>query len=569
VDFFTMLPIPISVLFAFLTTTALIAVVSCQTNGSDQSALMNIWNYQIERKVKTTIKYKERALAVWEQLGTSNSTADRIYYVTPPVTLIPTSASCQYRAITGSYEVVYDIQLWEKELPRAAIEALKQLSLTINENQILPLPFYQARIIWNNPEEQLQQLKLSSAWINNLQQQQTYRFRVAAENNASCQLLTETIRTTPDQFADNLQLQFTVSAAKIDSKVVTIKSEHVTSSQLVATLKNLPNADGANRYLTSSDYNRMLWQISNQVVASEVTSGDYVDADDELSLKDVIAQMFDTQKQNTAQFDDKMWNSVFWDPSDERPDKITNELNKYIFINQTDHRAYLTQAGASSSSAKVNAVFKAITIGGEGAHSSSSSMASDDVGHLLENYDIESQIQGEKFVPKQLDLTRLNINDLSRSDLLTTKRIRVRNVEIGGTLQVGIGNASRDTIDDENRFLRQQLNDLQAAQQQTQNTVGTLQTSLTGTTSMLQGSIGQVQATVGSLTSDVGTLKSQATNIHVYSCTEHTSTVVVDGPRGWWTMWQSPVVCPAGKYLTHWQLMDVSDNDFHYAFTCC
>jgi len=336
-----MLTLPIRLTFGFLTAAILITSAASQSNGSDQSALMNIWNYQIERKVKTTIKYKERALAVWEQLGTSNATADRIYYVTPPVTLIPNSAICQYRAITNSYEVVYDIQLWEKELPRAAVEALKQLSLNVKEDQILPLPFYQARIIWNNPEEQLQQLKLSSAWVNNLQQQQTYRFQVAAENNASCQLLANTIQTTPDQFAVNLQLQFTVSAAKIDSKVVTVKSDHVASSQLAAALKNLPSTDGPNRYLTSSDYNRMLWQIANEVVASEVTSGDYVDADDELSLKDVIAQMFDTQKQNTAQFDDKMWNSVFWDPLDERPDKITNELNKYIKFNQTDHRAYL------------------------------------------------------------------------------------------------------------------------------------------------------------------------------------------------------------------------------------
>jgi len=454
-------------------------------------------------------------------------------------------------------------------LPRAAIEALKQLSLNVKEDQILPLPFYQARNIWNNPEEQLQQLKLSSAWVNNLQQQQTYRFRVAAENNASCQLLANTIQTTPDQFSDSLQLQFTVSAAKIDSKVVTVKSDHVVSSQLAAALKNLPSTDGPNRYLTSSDYNRMLWQIANQVVASEVTSGDYVDADDELSLKDVIAQMFDTQKQNTAQFDDKMWNSVFWDPLDERPDKITNELNKFIFFNQTDHRAYLTQSGTSSSSAKVNAaILKIFSVGGGGSHSSSSSMTTDDITHLLENYDIESQVQGEKFVPKQLDLTRLNVNDLSRKDLLTTKRIRVRQVDIGGALQVGIGNASRDAMDDENRFLRQQLTNLQAAQQQTQQTVGNLQTSLDGTKGMLQGSIGQVQATVGTLTNDVGVLKSQAANIHTYACTAHSS-AVVDVHRGFWVMSASPIGCPPGKYLTTWNLVGANEWFYHYDFTCC
>jgi hypothetical protein len=457
-------------------------------------------------------------------------------------------------------------------LPRAAVEALKQISLTINENQILPLPFYQARIIWNNPEEQLQQLKLSSAWINNLQQQQTYRFQVAAENNASCQLLAHTIQTTPDQFADNLQLQFTVSAAKIDSKVVSVKSEHIVSSQLVASLKNLPSAVGANRYLTSSDYNRMLWQISNQVIASEVTSGDYVDTDDELSLKDVIAQMFETQKENTAKFDDKMWNSVFWDPLDERPDKITNELNKFIFFNQTDHRAYLTQAGSSSSSAKVNAVIKAFSFGGEGSHTSSSSMTTDDITHLLENYDIESQVQGEKFVPKQLDLTRLNVNDLSRKDLLTSKRIRVRQVDISGVLQVGIGNASRDSTDDQNRFLRQQLNDLQSNVGQMQSNVGQVQAKVGAITNDVNGlksqtaTINQVQ---GTLTNEVGTLKAQAANIHVYSCGTYSSAVVniVDG-GGMWKM-QQPNTCPPGKYMTSWRLTGERGSFYHIEFICC
>jgi len=316
--------------------------------------------------------------------------------------------------------------------------------------------------------------------------------------------------------------------------------------------------------------------ISNQVIASEVTSGDYVDADDELSLKDVIAQMFDTQKENTAQFDDKMWNSVFWDPLDERPDKITNELNKFIFFNQTDHRAYLTQAGSSSTSAKVNAILKAISVGGEGSHSESHSMTTDDIVHLLEKEDIESQVQGEKFVPKQLDLTRLNVNDLSRKDLLTSKRIRVRQVDISGVLQVGIGNASRDSTDDQNRFLRQQLNDLQSNMGQMQSNMGQVQTkvgAMTNDINVLKSQtapIPQVQSTVGVLTNEVNTLKAQAANIHVYSCTTHTAGFVDTGHNNWMEPVTINKSCPPGKYMTRFQLVG-SDNRyfFHYEITCC
>jgi hypothetical protein len=474
---------------------------------SDESALMNIWNYQIERKIKTSIKYKMQDLAVWEEIDTAGSSpTSRRYYVTPPATLIPNSAVCKYVAITNSYEVTYDIQLWEKDLPSAVVAGLKELSLDIREDQIHALPFYQARIIWNNPEQELNDLKLTSAWVNNLKQQQSYSFRVAAANNASCNLLAQTIRTSPDEFVESIQLQFTVSAAKIDSRVINVKSEHVSSSQLVASLKNMPGADGPIRRLTSNDYNKMLWQISNQVLVSEVTSGDYVNADDELSLKDVVAQMFQTQKENTAQFDDKMWNSVFWDPLNERPDKITDELNHAIFINQTDHRAYRTQSGSSGWSAKVSGLISKL-FGAEGSDSSSSSLTTDELSHFLQTSDIESQIKGEKFVPKQLDLTRLNVNDLSRQDLFATKRIKVRQVDIGGVLQIGIGNANKDQLDDENRYLRQQLTDIQSAYQQ-----------LTNASLSQQESIQALQANAVSLSSDVGALQNQTKNFHVYNC---------------------------------------------------
>jgi hypothetical protein len=547
-----------------LTLVARAIAATAATNGTqDQSALMNIWNYQIERKIKMSIKYKEQDLAVWEEVEVAgNTTGNRRYYVTPPATLIPNSAICQHVAITKAYEVVYDIQLWEKDLPSAVVVALKELSLVIREDQIHPLPFYQARIIWNNPEEQLQQLTLSSAWINNLKQQQTYTFRVTAENNASCQLLAETIRTTPNQFSDNIQLQFTVSGAKIDSKTVTVSSEHVAGAQLTASLKNLPGADGPNRYLTSSDYNRFLWQIANQVVATEVISGDYVDADDELSLKNVIAQMFQAQKENSAQFDNNTWNSVFWDPMDARPDLITKELNKFFFYNQTDHLFYKTDSSSSSTSGSAS-LLKGM-FGGSASHGSTSSMTQDDITHLLEQYNIESEFDGQKWVPKKLTLNRLNVNDLNRKDILTTTRIRVRQVEIGGVLQVGVGNASRDKLDDENRYLRQQLADIQNEAKQMKDAFQNEAKQTKDALQSLQSLLDQLQTSSNTLMSEVATLQGQAKNIHIDQC----QTIEGHRPANG-NDCHIDITCPAGKYLRSAEYDWAYDNFWLKSIVCC
>jgi hypothetical protein len=434
---------------------------------------MNIWNYRIERKVKTSFSYKQWTLAIWEEI-VDNKTVDNQYYVTPPVTLIQNSAVCEYKAISKSFAVMYEVQFWEHELPRAAVEALKKMSVNVLESQIYPLPFYQARIVWNNPEEELQGLKLTSAWTNNLQQQKSYRFRVAAESNETCQLLAQTIRSQPEQFSDSIQLQFTVSAAKIASKSLTVESRHIVDNQMVASLKNMA-VEGSTRYLTSDDFNRMVLQVANEVMASEIKSGDYVDTEDEVSFKDVVAKMFDMQHETTAQFEDKMWDSVFWNPLDSRPDKVSSELNKVLTFNETDNRFYQTSTSSGTSNAKVNAVLSFLKFGGSGSHSSSSSATSDEMAHALAINDVQVEIKGEKFVPKTLNLARLNLNSLTRQDALATKRVRVSQVDIGGRLQVAIGNSTGGQIVDENRFLREQLDEMKKQQANMQGQQGNLQ----------------------------------------------------------------------------------------------
>jgi hypothetical protein len=398
--------------------------------------------------------------------------------------------------------------------------------------------------------------------LNNLKQQQTYTFRVTAENNASCQLLADAIRNTPNQFSDNIQLQFTVSGAKIDSKTVTVTSEHVASAQLTASLKNLPGADGPNRYLSSSDYNRFLWQIANQVIANEVVSGDYVDADDELSLKNVIAQMFETQKENSAQFDNNTWNSVFWDPMDARPDLITKELNKFFFYNQTDHLFYKTDSSSSSTSGSAS-LLKGM-FGGSASHGSTSSMTQDDITHLLEQYNIESEFDGQKWVPKKLTLNRLNVNDLNRKDILTTTRIRVRQVEIGGVLQVGVGNASRDKLDDENRYLRQQLADIQNEAKQMKDAFQNEAKQTKDALQSLQSLLDQLQTSSNTLMSEVATLQGQAKNIHIDQC----QTIEGHRPANG-NDCHIDITCPAGKYLRSAEYDWAYDNFWLKSIVCC
>lgn len=445
----------------------------------------------------------------------------------------------------------------------------------------------QARIIWNNHEQQLQGVKIAAAWVNNLQQESVYSFRMVTDTNATCQLLADTLATSPHDVTDSLQLQFTVSAAKIDSKELRVSSAHIMGSQLASSLKNLPGVEGDMRYLSSNDYNQMLLQITNQVVATEVTSGDYVDADDELSLKDTVANMINAQNVDVGSFDERMWNSTFWNPLDERPDRVTKEMNKFFKFNQTDDRWYLTQSSASSSSSSVNALIKFLTLGGSHSHSSTSSITSDQMQHLVEQYDIESDIEGDKLIPKKLNLLRINMNQLTRGDLVEVKRVRVRQIEIGGVLQIAVGNYSLGQVEDENRFLRQQIDAMQqnmtnletSLKNEAQRFINDLTTHLRSISSNPNGACTVMQTAVSQCAPTSGQAQCPA-----FSCRGTTDPIrggrygleadcgamacsAVTG-QSLSCLASHDIHCPDGQVLTRWHLVP-QPNSFNVEYTCC
>lgn len=103
---------------------------------------------------------------------------------------------------------------------------------------------------------------------------------------------------------------------------------------------------------------------------------------------------------------------------------------------------------------------------------SMSNLTTDDVIRHLAAKNIQSEIKGDKFVPKKMDLKRLNINDLSRKDLLRSKRVRVQQVVIGGALQVGVAETSiREDAEDENRHLRKLLIEVRDTLRQPNRTI--------------------------------------------------------------------------------------------------
>jgi len=171
-------------------------------------------------------------------------------------------------------------------------------------------------------------------------------------------------------------------------------------------------------------------------------------------------------------------------------------------------------------------------------------------------------------------LVRLNINDLTRTDSVVSKRVRVRQVDIGGVLQVAIGNSTMGEIENENRFLRRQLEDLSARQDNLTQQISDFQAAMKQAIAALRKNDDDLRNNLNAcnqnLVSLTNRLMHSASPDPSSTCLGHT-TSSEKCSRGWsvYCLHDHDIRCPAGRFLTRLHFVDEGDASGHYEFTCC
>lgn len=334
--------------------------------------------------------------------------------------------------------------------------------------------------------DSLKDLKLNPSWVNNFQQHPVHRFSVSAATKTSCDTLVNVITNDTNQFTDFLNLEYTLSAASVSSRILSVKNEHIIKSPLFSTLTNM-DTDTGERFIRVRDMNRLGRKIINNVVASAIISGELIQDDDQLSLKDLVLKSFETQNVNTQNFTDQMWRSVFWNPDYARPDKLAYFLNKNLRIDSGSNKVVTKDSGSWSGSIGIPGI---ITIGG----GRGKSVERETFNSWLKQNQFDVEIKGDFFSPKNVDLMRLNLHELRSSQDSATKVVRVRQVEVPGWLKVTVG--TEDRISEENNYLRNRLitfeqelktkgTEIRQLNTKMQNEVQLLQTNIRNTTASL------------------------------------------------------------------------------------
>ncbi len=146
-----------------------------------------------------------------------------------------------------------------------------------------------------------------------------------------------------------LTLEYIINGHRSARRQVQIRGENIITGHLYTQLKNMEGVQrNSERFITSQDMKKVVSESTRNVVASVVSDSNYVDTGDEVSVSNLIEHELTREQVTSNQFQPHMWDSVFWNPTWARPDKLTSYLNKMLSKDETDESNFLLSEQDSS-----------------------------------------------------------------------------------------------------------------------------------------------------------------------------------------------------------------------------
>ncbi|EFX62967.1 hypothetical protein DAPPUDRAFT_119666 [Daphnia pulex] len=167
----------------------------------------------------------------------------------------------------------------------------------------------------------------SPVWTN-YDKSKTIWFYMSCNDRKICDELANQMRSNPNQF-DHLKLLYSLSSQTSQTKQTTIRIDSLTSGQMVSTL--LQKFENKNEiFLTANDEKKMLTETATNIRMDTFDDYEVGSPNTESQISDILKGMLVTSKATITKQSDKMWDSVFWNDDNYRPDKTTKTLNEII-----------------------------------------------------------------------------------------------------------------------------------------------------------------------------------------------------------------------------------------------
>jgi hypothetical protein len=385
--------------------------------------------------------------------------------------------------VTKQQEMRFRIEMWNDKVQNEVVKHLNDIvGHVIKLNKVTVIPLEKVIIASKIPTTDY---SLSPVWTN-YDKSKTLRLSLSCFEQKICDELASEMRSNPEQF-DHFKLLYSLSSQTSQTKQTTISIDSVTSGQMVSTLLQ-KFGDKTEIFITANDEKKMLAEMATKIRMDTFDDSEVGSPDAEITIYSFLKDLLVSSRTTIKEQSDKMWDSVFWNDDNYRPDKTTKTLNE--IINKLDRETQKILADMFQKAEKQSVILGKLTsstkettrreelhrnvnfnekwkfvknnsdeenknvenkekiqhnfnsnswadvdqissiisekMANESDGSSQVEITKEDVAKLLQESRNHVQWDGENFVPKPMQLSRINLGKFRDSQSFRDKNVRVR-----------------------------------------------------------------------------------------------------------------------------------------------
>ena len=438
---------------------------------------------QISPDTLSTMKYGNFLIDIYEHAHNmaKSNIGEKKYFYSPIALLDHKSAVSRLNRITKQPEMRFRVEMWNDKVENEVVKHLVEIvGHEIKSNKVRVIPLEKVILTSNIHTADY---SLSKMWMN-YDKSKTLRLYLSCYDEKVCDDMADQMRSDPEQFHHFKLLYSWSSSQPSQTKQMAINMESITSGQIVSNLLQ-KFGDKKDIFLTANDEKKMLTEMATNIRMDTFDDSEVGSPDTEFQISNFLKNFLITSRTIIKEQNDKMWDSVFWEEDDYRPDRTTSILNEIVnnlmdtetqqklinLFQKAEKQSAIKEklktssnkdameergeeplfrrnpiekweiAGKSSSDEQtfqhnydsnswtdVDRISSAISDKLENNSDSSHGIEilKEELEKLLEESRIHVQWDGEKFVPKPLQLSRINLDKFREPQSFQDRNFRVR-----------------------------------------------------------------------------------------------------------------------------------------------
>jgi hypothetical protein len=356
------------------------------------------------------------------KLETANPN-DKKYFYAPIALLDHKSAVSGFNNVRKQAEVRFRIEMWNEKVENEVAKYVSKIvGHQVNDHQVQIIPFDKVILTSTMPSTAFY---FTTHWLP-YQLQLSHQFSLLCFERKVCDQLAVEMRSNPEQFG-HFKLLFGLASQVSQTKDITIRIDNVVSGQMVQNL--LQQFDDDQVFLTANDEKRLLTETTTNILIDTLEDSDMVSSISESEIYNMVKEMLSvtTAKEQNNQ----MWESVFWNDDNYRPDKMSYTLNKTFKKLDAEAQRNMSELYKNFSVVGIEGEVNfleliSITASVKSEFTRHGCTSNEDLANFYRESKDHVEWDGDKFEPKLLTLSKMNLTQWRDKNSLQDRSIRVR-----------------------------------------------------------------------------------------------------------------------------------------------